>query len=117
VPANVPITLYWSATAYDRATHTSSETRPGPADPRTHPVLRPTTTDQWLCSSPPNRPTDARATGSPHERTVNSKSFAASTGQRKLSSTRRGDGLPSNGCPEPSDPTDSHGRRSRGRVL
>jgi Protein of unknown function (DUF1214) len=46
VPPNVPVTLYWSATAYDRATHTSSETRPGPADPRTHPVLRPTTTDQ-----------------------------------------------------------------------
>ena len=117
VPPNVPVTLYWSATAYDRATHTLIRDTAWASRSSNTPGLETDDDGSVTLFFAPEPPDGRESKWSPHERTVNSKSFAASTGQRKLSSTRRGDWRTSNGCSEPSDPTDSHGRRSRGRVL
>ena len=98
VPANVPVHLYWSATAYTAPPTPSSGTCAGPADPQTRPVCTSKTTGQWFCSSGPSRQMDVRATGSRRARTVSSRCCAASTGRRNPCSTRPGGCPTSNGC-------------------
>ena len=91
VPANAPVKLYWSATAYDRATHALIRDMPhGRAAPPTRPACRRTPTVRWTSTSDPRRPTARSPTGFRPTRTAGSRCCSASTAPRSRSSTRRG---------------------------
>ena len=90
VPADVPVNLYWSATIYDRETHTLIRDLRGRAAPRTRRGSRPTPTARSRSSSDRNRRPTARRTGSRPSPAEPSRSSSASTDPRSPCSTRAG---------------------------
>lgn len=90
VPADAPVTQYWSATP-TTARHTRFSARcPGPAARRRAPTLSPTATDRSTSFSALRPLTGTPATGSRRSQSRVSRSSSGSTAPNPRSSTRPG---------------------------
>jgi hypothetical protein len=98
VPANAPVTLYWSATAYDRVTHALIRDQQWSSRSSLTRGFRRTPTARWTSTLVPSRPPARRRTGSPPAPTVGSKSCSACMARRSRCSTRRGGCRTSSRC-------------------
>ena len=91
VPANPPVTLYWSATAYDRDTHALIRNMQWSSRASTTPGIQKNADGSVDIYFGPEAPRQARSpTGFPPTPTASSKFSSASTARRSHSSTRRG---------------------------
>ena len=95
VPANAPVTLYWSATAYDRATHALIRNMQWSSRASTTSGLQKNADGSVDVYFGPKAPTGKESNWIPTDQTASSRSSSASTARRSRSSTRRGSCLTS----------------------
>jgi hypothetical protein len=89
VPANVPVSQYWSATVYDRPMRPYGMPDGRAARPRRRDSAR-TLMGRWTSISGPRRQTARSRTGFPRAPTKGSRFSFASTAPKNRSSRRRG---------------------------
>jgi len=90
VPADAPVTQYWSATAYDRRTHTFIRNAPRLGRSSKARGCWPTLMVRWTCCSAPRLPRARKPTGFPPAPMDSSRSCSASTVPKNHCSTRPG---------------------------
>jgi hypothetical protein len=91
VPAHAPVTQYWSATVYDRATHAPIRNTRWPSRSSQTPGLQRNADGSVDVYFGPQPPAGRASTGYPLTRTDDSKCSSVSTDPRSHCSTRAGD--------------------------
>jgi hypothetical protein len=90
VPADAPVSQYWSATAYNRDTHTLIRDVPRPGRSSQSPGLKPNPDGPPTSTSAPSHPRARSPTGSPPTPEAASRSCSGSTAPSQPCSTKHG---------------------------